>query len=86
VWDEEYCIIDDKFRDAVSEAVGFAWVDEAKPHHLTRKWGFVATQPGSHLLLTVNTAETTKSDVRRPSSCCSTETRLTYFLSNRPVQ
>ncbi len=37
-FDQEYCIIDDKFRQTVSEAPGFQWVDEAKPHHLTRKW------------------------------------------------
>lgn len=62
-WDDEYCFIDDKFREKVTESPGFKWVDEAKPHHLTRKEGFVATKPGAHLLLTVNTAETTKADV-----------------------
>ena len=63
-WDDEYCYIDDKFREKVTESPGFQWVDEAKPHHLTKKEGFVATKPGAHLLLTVNTAETTQPDVR----------------------
>ena len=67
-WDDEYCYIDDKFRRKVTESPGFKWVDEAKPHHFTKKEGFVATQPGAFLLLTVNTAETTQTDVRRPAS------------------
>jgi hypothetical protein len=63
-WDDEYCYIDGKFREKVTESPGFQWVDEAKPHHLTKKEGFVATKPGAYLLLTVNTAETTQADVR----------------------
>jgi hypothetical protein len=66
-WDDEYCYIDDKFRKKVTESPGFRWVDEAKPHHFTKKEGFVATEPGAFLLLTVNTAETTQTDVRRPA-------------------
>lgn len=65
-WDDEYCFIDDKFREKVTESPGFKWIDEAQPHHLTKKEGFVATKPGAHLLLTINTAETTKTDVQDP--------------------
>lgn len=63
-WDDEYCFIDDKFREKVTESPGFEWLDEAKPHHLTKKEGYIATKPGAHLLLTVNTAETTQAEVK----------------------
>jgi hypothetical protein len=75
-WDDEYCYIDDKFRRKVTESPGFRWVDEAKPHHFTKKEGFVATEPGAFLLLTVNTAETTQTDVRRPA--------LPHYRSSSP--
>ena len=43
-----------------TQAPGFQWVDEKKPHHLTHKWGFVATEPEASLVFTVNTAMTTQ--------------------------
>jgi len=34
--DTEYCILDNKFRDLVTERQGFEWVDEAKPDSYVR--------------------------------------------------
>ena len=34
--DTEYCILDNKFRDLVTERQGFDWVDEAKPDSYVR--------------------------------------------------
>ena len=35
-YDNEYCILDNKFRDLVTEKLGFEWVDEAKPGSYVR--------------------------------------------------
>jgi hypothetical protein len=35
-YDNEYCILDNKFRDLVTEKQGFEWVDEAKPESYVR--------------------------------------------------
>ena len=35
-YDSEYCILDNKFRDLVTERQGFEWVDEAKPDSYVR--------------------------------------------------
>ena len=35
-YDNEYCILDNKFRDLVTEKQGFEWVDEAKPDSYVR--------------------------------------------------
>lgn len=97
-WDDEYCYIDDKFRKKVTESPGFDWVDEAKPHHFTKKEGFVATEPGAYLLLTVNTAETTQTNVRHPAlppclslcppprSCCAATSAAHLLLLVRCCQ
>ncbi len=44
--DTEYCILDNKFRDLVTERQGFDWVDEAKPD------SYVRLTPQTLLLLT----------------------------------
>lgn len=45
MWDEEYCIIDEKFKSTVRESPGFQWLDEANPDAMVRKWGYIATAP-----------------------------------------